>query len=144
MNATRKLAAVFFGIALPFAVCGQNKPSAPTPNATTQNVYFHSWDIGEIKDCETYSGHPYLLVCDGNDLSWKGSFLELIGDNAAAGMTKEEAYHRALVYSTAHSKKFLVSFSREPWPKPQEGIKMTMWDCTKKNIITCKFGGREK
>ncbi|HKM81900.1 MAG TPA: hypothetical protein VJX30_07850 [Terriglobales bacterium] len=133
---------------------GQNKAPASNPKQAPkrsaapkpeeQNVYSRPWDDGEIKSCVTYSGQPYLLVCDGSKLDWKDAFINLVGENAATGMNHEESYSRAFMYAMTHSKTFLVSFSQEAWPDPQTGIKMTMWDCSKEKTITCKFGAREK
>lgn len=46
-----------------------------------ENVYSDSWETGEVKDCSTYSGKPYLLVCDDIKSAWPGSFINLIGAN---------------------------------------------------------------
>src|ERR1035441_4503646 len=104
--------------------------TVPEPKA--QNVYYQSWDEGEVKSCSTYSGQPSLVECDGAKLAWKEAFINLLGNYAAAGV--EEAHHRAFLYAIAHSKLFLISFSEEPWPKPQTGRKEAMWNCTKDKV----------
>jgi hypothetical protein len=131
---------------------GQSTSSSPKPNqvpktGTAQkpvirSVYSLPWESGEIKSCTTYSGQPYLLECDGTKMEWEGAFINLLADNQVL-LGKEEAYQRTFSYVIAHSKQFLVSFSREPWPKPQTGHKMTSWNCTKEKVISCSFGARE-
>lgn len=120
----------------------------PVPKTETaqkpviRSVYSLPWESGEIKSCTTYSGQPYLLECDGTKMECEGAFINLLADNEVL-LGKEEAYQRTFSYVIAHSKQFLVSFSREPWPKPQTGHKMTSWNCTKDKVISCSFGARE-
>jgi hypothetical protein len=113
-------------------------------------VYSDQWDSGEVKNCFTYSGQPTLLVCDQSKMEWKGALINMVGDNAASGMTADQAYHRAFVDAITKSKQFMVEFSDSygrdptPWPKPQTGRKMTSWDCTKDKTISCSLGAREE
>jgi hypothetical protein len=131
------------------AVAEGRKP-APKPGVPREpsraDVYFPTWDEGEIKNCETFSGQPNLLICDTAKLEWKDSFINLAGHNAAAGLSEEESYNATLVYARLHGKQFLVGFSEEPWPgpSPHTGIKLISWDCMKDKTIACKFAGREK
>lgn len=118
------------------------QPAQP-PAPKTENVYYQSWDSGEIKSCSTYSGEPFLLICDDTKLDWNESFLNLIGKYAAAGSSEDDAYKKAFSFVSAHSKQFLVNFSEKPWPEPRTGRKLAMWDCTKDSAITCKLTGRQ-
>jgi hypothetical protein len=110
-----------------------------------QHFYFHSWGKGEFKVCGTYADVPDVVVCDSaDDMEWKNSFLNMIGDNDRAGMTEEKSYHQALEYASKHGKTFPAIFSEDPWPKPQIGLKLSVWNCTKdkNNVVTCELGGR--
>ena len=125
-----------------------------------QNVYSDQWDSGEIKKCATYSGQPTLLVCDGTKMEWEGSLLNLVDKDILANkstyqylpqfMVEDKSYHSAFVEALTRSKQFMVEFSDSygrdptPWPKPQTGRKMTLWDCSKDKVISCSFGGREE
>lgn len=187
------------------------KPKPATGKPTEQSAYFNSWDNGEIKRCQTYSGYTSLLVCDWEDSDWKGSLINLMGDAAGqhdydvakgnidrmaelykesyesgdtdfkkyqdqqltiaaaryqaevtliqkqsdarkatiasagrADQNMEEYYKASLNYMLTHSKNFLISFSEEAWPKPQTGLTLTMWRCTKGTTITCKLESRAK
>jgi hypothetical protein len=92
--------------------------------------YYHTWKKDEIKVCETYSGSPGVVVCDSDDDTvWTNSLMHMIGDNNRAGMTEDKSYGKALAFAAAHGKTFLASFSEDPWPKPQTGIKLTVWNC---------------
>jgi hypothetical protein len=102
------------------------------------DVYVGSWDAGEIKSCTTYSGAQYLLVCD------RMKFIHLLGDNAAAGMSTDDAYTEAFKTARAASKTFLVEFSNhlgddpEPWPEPHTGHTVNRWSCAKDKVISCE------
>ena len=127
------------------SMLAQGRASTPTPKAEIESVYYHgTWEQGEIKKCITYSGGPHLLACDNDNIDWETSFYNLIASNSSSGKPDEHSYHRAFIYATEHSKKFLVQFSQDAWPKPQEGIKMASWKCSKEKTVTCKFSGREK
>jgi hypothetical protein len=131
----------------------QNKAPEPDPKPLSkaedapklekQHFYYHSWRNGEIKVCQTYSGAPSVVLCDSaDDIEWRSSFINMIADNNRADITEEENYRRALAYASAHGKTFLASFSEDPWPKPQTGLKLTVWNCTKdKDVVTCELGG---
>jgi len=115
------------------------------PKPEQQHFYFHSWAKDEFKICETYSGAPGVVVCDSDDdIQWKGSFLNLIAENDREGMTEERSYQQALAFASAHGKTFIASFSDDPWPKPQTGFKLSVWNCArdKSNIVACALGGR--
>jgi hypothetical protein len=123
---------------------GQEKTVVPTPKPEKQSVYYHTWEDGEVKDCQTYSGHPHLLVCDVHDNSWSASFTDLIIQYAGMvrGKTKDARFQatveKALAYVSTHSREFLVSFPKDAWPQSQTGIDLTLWECTKDKAITCK------
>lgn len=120
----------------------------PTPDrsseskAENENVYYREWEAGESKSCETYSGQPYLLICD-KYLDWEASFMNLIVKHAAAGMSEEQSYHMAFLDAKTHAKRFSVKFSEEPWPEPRTGRKLAVWDCTKDAVISCLLNGRQ-
>jgi hypothetical protein len=122
--------------------------SMPTPKdapkSEIQHFYYHSWGKGEFKVCEAYSGVPNVVVCDSDDdVEWQSSFLNLIAVNNRRGMTEEQSYRQALAFASAHGKTFLANFSEDPWPNPQTGLKLSVWNCTKdKNTITCGLGER--
>ncbi len=133
------------------AAMGQEKSA--TQNSSTKerrtkpqsvNLYADSWDPGETKSCSTYSGAPTLLICA--DMK----FIHLVGDNVAAGMSEDEAYHAAFSTATSQSKEFSSQFSTsddsdpEPWPPPQTGRKLTTWRCSKDKTISCSLIGRQK
>jgi hypothetical protein len=134
----------------------QNKAPAPDPKPAPkakdapalekQHFYFHSWGKGEFKVCQTYSGAPDVVLCDSaDDVEWKNSFMNIIGDNSRAGIPEEQSYRQALAFASAHGKTFLASFSEDPWPKPQTGLKLSVWNCTKdKDVISCELGGRAR
>jgi hypothetical protein len=118
--------------------------------ADTQNVYSDSWEAGEVKSCMTFSGHVGVIVCDGDKVAWPGSFVNLLGNSVSVGTSEDQAYERALSEAIVSSKRFIVEFSDSygrdptPWPKPQTGLKKTLWDCSKEKIISCSLGAREK
>lgn len=56
----------------------------------------------------------------------------------------QDELHAALDYISIHNKEFLVSFSEEAWPKPQSGLKVATWRCTKDRTISCELVGRQK
>jgi len=117
--------------------------SAPKPE--TEKFYFHSWGKGEYKVCQTYSGVPNVVLCDSSDdIDWKSSFMNLLAGNNREGKTEEQSYRLALNFASAHGKAFLTSFSEDPWPKPQTGFKLSVWNCSKEknNAITCDLSGR--
>jgi hypothetical protein len=79
-----KLMAVCGMFTCSLSLYGQNsstpKPAAAKP--TEQSTYFRSWDDGEIKHCETYSGYLNLLICDYDSLDWEGSLINIVGESA--------------------------------------------------------------
>jgi hypothetical protein len=105
-------------------------------------VYYRSWEGGELKECQTFSGYPYLLVCDNESL------VELAAHNATSGMSEARAYDYALSTLMTRSRKFLVKFfddynrNPEPWPKPRTGLTLASWECTKTTVMSCEFGAR--
>ncbi len=120
--------------------------SPPKAKVATQpeegHFYFHSWHNGEIKICETYSGEPNLIVCNSDDdIQWGNSFLNMIADNQRAGKTEEQSYRQALAFASKHGKMFTATFSEDPWPKPQTGLKLSTWTCKKDKIVACDLGG---
>ena len=135
---------------------GQSTASKAAPKkhrelpAQNINVYTDPWDTGEIKECVTFSGKPYLLVCSDTKVAWPGSLINLVGDNVATGMSEDSAYERAFTTATTRSKEFMVKFfddhgrNPEPWPKPQTGRRMATWHCTKNTTISCAFGARQE
>jgi len=133
-------------IAIPSSGQKATKPPASavpaaSPKQEVENVYSNSWDAGEIKSCSTYSGQPTLLICDQSNISWKDSFINMLGDNAKFG--EDEAYRRAFALAISRSKQFMVSFSEDAWPMPQSGRKLALWQCKKDSEISCKLSGRE-
>jgi hypothetical protein len=151
MMATALLAILVF--ALPFH--GQSKGSdsgSKTSSESTdalkpekEHCYFHTWNKGEFKVCQTYSGAPNVVLCDSDDdMQWRNSFLNMIADNGRANMTEEESYRQALSFAASHGKTFLASFTEDPWPKPQTGIKATVWNCSKDKdgVVRCERAGQ--
>jgi hypothetical protein len=136
----------------PYAQNGSSQPdskSAPKaqspPSQEKQHFYYHSWAKGEFKICETYSGAPSVVLCESDDdMQWKNSFMNMIGDNNRAGMVEDQSYHQALAFAAAHGKTFLATFSEDPWPQPQTGLKLSVWNCSmdKNKLIACALGGR--
>ncbi|MGD0910198.1 MAG: hypothetical protein ABSA96_21660 [Candidatus Acidiferrales bacterium] len=117
--------------------------AAPKPE--TEKFYFHSWGKGEYKVCQTYSGVPNVVLCDSDDdIDWKSSFMNLLAGNSREGKTEEQSYRLALNFASEHGKSFLTRFSEDPWPKPQTGFKLSVWNCSKdkNNTISCELGGR--
>jgi hypothetical protein len=105
MNASRGLLAGFVLCAL--ALYGQNKAPATNPKAaakpaafkpTEKYVYFRSWDDGELKDCDTFPGQIQLLICDGYELDWDGSLINMLGHFAGLGLTDKEGHDEAFGY----------------------------------------------
>jgi hypothetical protein len=141
-------------VGVELAAGGQNKSAElspkPAPNAIaariqeTEKFYFHSWGKDEYKVCQTYSGVPNVVLCDSaDDIEWKSSFMNLLANNNREGKTEEQAYIQALNFASAHGKAFPASFSGYPWPKPQTGFKLTVWNCSKDktNTISCDVTG---
>lgn len=139
---------VVFSLLLP--LYGQNKAAGPSQSSTSESwdatkleklrFYYHAWKKNEIKVCETYSGSPGVIVCDSDDDAvWPSSLMNIIGDNNRAGMAEDKSYGQALAFASAHGKTFQASFSQDPWPKPQTGIKLTVWSCSqdKEKNISC-------
>jgi hypothetical protein len=125
---------------------GANQKPAPAAHIATQpadqHFYYHSWHNGEIKICETYSGVPGLVVCNSDDdIEWRNSFLNMIADNQRSGKTEEQSYRQALDFASKRGKTFSATFSEDPWPKPQTGLKLSTWTCKKDKIVTCDLGG---
>ena len=123
-----------------------NPKPAPAASVATQptdqHFYFHSWHNGEIKICETYSGVPNLIVCNSDDdIQWGNSFLNMIADNERSGKTEEQSYRQALGFASKHGKTFSATFSEDPWPMPQTGLKLSTWTCKKDKIVACDLGG---
>jgi hypothetical protein len=150
MRTNLLLAAVLLVMAVRPPSYGQNNAANANPNPPSNGwdatklqklrFYYHTWKKDEIKVCETYSGSPEVVVCDSDDDDvWTNSLMHMIGDNNRAGMTEENSYGRALAFASAHGKTFLASFSQDPWPKPQTGIKLTVWSCSqdKEKNISC-------
>ena len=119
---------------------GQNKAASPSQSSTSEGwdatkleklrFYYHKWKKNEIKVCETYSGSPGVVICDSDDDDvWNNSLMHMIGDNNRAGIPEDKSYGQALAFASAHGKTFPASFSQDPWPKPQTGIKLTVWNC---------------
>jgi hypothetical protein len=127
----------------------QQSTAKPTPKSKqvrrtkpdTQNVYSDSWEAGEVKSCMTFSGHVGLIVCDGDKVAWPGSFINMLGNSVAAGISEDQVYERALSEAMVRSKRFMVQFydlyghDPTPWPKPQTGLKKTLWDCSKDRLL---------
>jgi len=119
--------------------------SADVTKPEKQHFYYHSWAKNEYKVCQTYSGMPNLVLCDSDDdMEWRNSFLNMIADNGRANMTEEESYQKALAFAASHGKTFLASFTEDPWPKPQTGIKATVWNCSKDKdgVVRCERAGQ--
>lgn len=125
-----------------------SKSSSDTSGASQpekQHFYYHSWSKNEYKVCQTYSGMPNLVLCDSDDdMQWSNSFLNMIAANGRANMTEEESYHQALAFAASHGKTFLATFTDDPWPKPQTGIKATVWNCSKdkEGVVRCERAGQ--
>jgi hypothetical protein len=150
-----KTAAILAILTLVLPAYSQNKapepdsksapPANDAPKPEIQKFYFHSWGKGEYKVCQTYSGAPNIVLCDSaDDVEWKSSFMNLLGDNTREGKTEEQSYRLALTFASAHGKAFIASFSEDPWPKPQTGFKLSVWNCSKEknNTISCDLSGR--
>jgi len=132
------------------------KPAQPAqPDPFTVDVFGDTWEPGELKSCNTYQNHLYLLVCD--DVR----FIKIVGTNMASGMSKKDAFEEADTFATTHSKRFSVQFSKLPWalapPDPSRKLvgngpafvtgdpdaddmkTRATWECSKDKMITCKF-----
>jgi hypothetical protein len=156
MPRTNILTVTFLAVlTLALPTYGQNKAAesgsksssdaAGAPQPEKQHFYYHSWSKGEFKVCQTYSGAPNVVLCDSDDdMEWRNSFLNMIADNGRANMTEEESYRQALAFAASHGKTFLASFTEDPWPKPQTGIKATVWNCSKdkEGVIRCERAGQ--
>src|ERR1700688_3685405 len=92
-----RTATVLAILALALPSYGQNKAPEPdsksppqakdAPKPEKQHFYYHSWSKGEFKVCQTYSGAPNVVLCDSaDDVQWKNSFINMIGDNNRRGM----------------------------------------------------------
>ncbi len=111
--------------------------------AARENTYFHAWDAGEQKTCTTYSDESHLLICDDSDLEWNGAFIHLMSHNP--DLSEDERYQEAFNYALAHSKTFIVRFSKNPWPAETTKRRMALWDCSKNaTAIICRFNVEEK
>jgi len=148
-------AAVLAILILALSASGRNRISGadlkPAPSGDSAikpeliKFFFHSWRKGEYKVCQTYSGAPGVVVCDSDDdIEWKSSLMNLIAANNREGKTEEQSYREALAFASAHGKSFLSVFSEDPWPKPQTGFRLSVWNCTKdkENTVSCGLGGR--
>jgi hypothetical protein len=156
MPRTNILTVTFLAVlTLALATSGQNKAAESGSKSTSdstgllqpekQHFYYHSWAKNEFKVCQTYSGTPNLVLCDSDDdMQWRNSFLNMIADNGRANMTEEESYRKALEFAASHGKTFLASFTEDPWPKPQTGIKATVWNCSKDkgDVVRCERAGQ--
>jgi hypothetical protein len=81
-------------------------------------------------------------VCNSDDdIQWANSFLNMIADNQRSGKTGEQSYRQALAYASKHGKTFSATFSEDPWPMPQTGLKLSTWTCKKDKIVACDLGG---
>jgi hypothetical protein len=139
---------VLFAFLAPVVLFGQQSPgkkagASAAGAAAHENTYFHAWDAGEQKTCTTFSDESHLLICDDSDLEWGGAFIHLISRNP--DLSEDERYHEAFVYALAHSKTFIVRFSKNPWPTETTQRRMALWDCSKSaTAITCKFNVEER
>jgi hypothetical protein len=141
-------------LALVLPSYSQNNVPAPDPKPAPQakdaskpekqHFYYHSWNKGEYKVCQTYSGAPGVVLCDSaDDAEWSNSFMNIIAGNGRAGIPEDQSYHQALAFASSRGKTFLATFSDDPWPKPQTGLKLSVWNCTKdKDLVACELGGR--
>jgi hypothetical protein len=148
-----RMIVVLAGLMIASASFGQNK--APEPDSKSARAakdasksqevrfYYHSWQKGELKVCESYSGAPSVVVCESDDdVQWRNSFVNMIADNNREGLTEEQSYRKALDFASKRGKSFLASFSDDPWPKPQTGLKLSVWSCSKdKDAISCSLAG---
>jgi hypothetical protein len=154
-RANRKITALLAILMLATTAFSQNKAadsgskassdSADATKPEKQHFYYHSWSKGEFKVCQTYSGAPNVVLCDSDDdMQWRNSFLNMIADNGRANMTEEESYRQALSFAASHGKTFLATFTEDPWPKPQTGIKATVWNCSKDKdgVVRCERAGQ--
>ncbi len=156
MRRTNILTVTFLAIlTLALQTFGQNKgaesgsksPSDATgaPQPEKQHFYYHSWSKNEYKVCQTYSGMPNLVLCDSDDdMQWSNSFLNMVAQNNRADMTEEQSYRQALAFAASHGKPLPATFTDDPWPKPQTGIKATVWNCSKdkEGVIRCERAGQ--
>jgi hypothetical protein len=132
------------------------KPATPTaPEPFAMNVFGETWEQGELRTCYTHIISTYLLICDDD------KFVRLIAPYLTAGMSEKDAYREADIFASTHSKRFLVQFSKLPWPlsppdpnrknngsepdfanaPPDSSNLVTLWNCSKEKMITCSFGG---
>jgi hypothetical protein len=129
---------LFLLFALTMSVAQTDKSNKP-PEPIKLSVYGDTWTDGEIKECQTFSFRPHLLICDYSDIHWTDSPLNLLGRYVEQGASSAEAWRQVFQYMSTHSKAFMVKFQKDPWANA-DSTKRTMLlfsDCSKNKVIEC-------